>query len=178
VGVLHPPSDIPGAFLDRQSIAATYGKKSVRFDAVLQKRDDEIVLMGMTPFGSRAFVLKQKGMDVSFESYVPQEMPFPPKYVLFDVQRVFIASPPSDAGTPPDGTVETTRDAEVMTEVWKDGRLQQRRFRRASGDPKGEIVIDYDGGMVPGAAPPAHIRFANGWYGYSLDITTVSHQPL
>jgi hypothetical protein len=177
-GVLHAPGEYPGAFLDRQTIVASYGKKSAKFDAVLQKQGDELVLLGMTPFGSRAFSLRQKGLDVSFESYVAQELPFPPRYILFDVQRVFFEGAPPGSPPPPDGPHESSRDGEAMTEYWQDGRLQQRRFRRASGDPPGEIVIVYDGGMPPGGPPPPHIAFVNGWYGYRLDITTLSHQPL
>ncbi len=178
-GVLHPPGEFPGAFLDRQTIAAKYGERTARFDAVLQKRGDELLLLGLTPFGSRAFTLKQTGLDVSFESYVPQDLPFPPRYILFDVQRVFFgASLVRSAAPPADGEHQTARDGEVVTEEWRGGRLERRRFRRVSGQPPGEIVIDYEGGMPPGGPPPAHIAFVNGWYGYRLDITTLSHQPL
>jgi hypothetical protein len=178
-GVLHAPSEYPGAFLDRQTIVATYGKKSAKFDAVLQKRDDELVLLGMTPFGSRAFSLKQTGLQVAFESFVPQELPFPPQYILFDVQRVFFEGTLPGLPTPSDGAHEfAPRDGEVMTEYWQDGRVLQRRFRRTSGDPAGEIVIVYESGMALGGPPPQHIAFTNGWYGYRLDITTLSHQAL
>lgn len=176
-GVLHPPSEFPGAFLDRQTITARYGDWTARFDAVLQKRGDELVLLGLTPFGSRAFVLKQVGLDVTYESFVPQELPFPPRYILFDVHRVFFGGALGGAA-PPDGDLSTTRDGEILSERWQGGRLLRRRFRRANGEPPGEIVVDYDGGMPPGGPPPPHITFANGWYGYRLDITTVSHQAL
>jgi hypothetical protein len=176
--VLHASGEYPGAFLDRQHITATYGTRKASFDAVLQKRENELVLLGMTPFGSRAFVLKQTGLDVSFESFVPQELPFPPRYILFDVHRVFFDGIATGAQALADGSHEATRDGEQLTERWQDGRLWQRRIRRLNGDPAGEIVIDYDGGMPAGGPPPAHVGFANGWYGYRLDIDTQSHQPL
>jgi hypothetical protein len=174
--VLHAPSEYPGAFLDRQHITATYGTRKASFDAVLQKRGDELVLLGMTPFGSRAFVLKQTGVDVTFESFVPQELPFPPRYILLDVHRVFFDGVAPGPQALDDGMHDATRDGEQITERWQGGRLWQRRIRRVNADPAGEIVIDYDAGMPAGGPPPAHVGFANGWYGYRLDITTQSHE--
>jgi hypothetical protein len=187
------PATVPQDFLDRQRITATYGDRTAQFDAVLQKRGGELTLLGLTPFGSRAFVLRQVGTDVFFQSFVPQSMPFPPRYILIDVQRVFFAWAQGSAGgavpdagydaggsgAPPDGELQREREGEIETERWVAGRLQRRTFRRADGDPRGEIVVDYDGdGMGSDGTPPAHIRFANGWYGYRLEIATLSHQRL
>lgn len=174
---LRAPHEYGGAFLDRQSIVATYGAQRIAFDAVLQKRADEIVLLGTTPFGSRAFVLKQEGLDVSFESYVPVRLPFPPLYILTDVHRVYLDGIDDPSRVLADGLHRVTRGGEVITERWLDGRLLERRFLSVGG-PDGEIVVAYDGGMAPGGPPPSHIAFVNGWYGYRLDITTQSHQPL
>ncbi len=181
---LRPPKSRPDDFLDRQTIAATYGGKAARFQAVLQKRGDELTLLGLTPFGSRAFVIRQVGLEVTFQSYVPQSLPFPPEYILFDVQRVFFASGgatgAADAadGAAPDGEREVARDGEVMREQWRGGRLLRRTFRRADGRPAGAITVDYEGGMGRDGAPPARVTFDHGWYGYRLEITTQSHQAL
>jgi hypothetical protein len=178
VVVLHTPNELPGDFLDRQTIHAVYGKRSASFDAVLQKRGNEIVLIGMTPFGSRAFVLKQTGLDVSFESFVPQELPFPPSYILLDVERVFFGGVAPAGQALPDGSHEAPRDAEIVSETWQGGLLKQRRFRKASGQPAGDVVIDYGPGMPPGGPPPEKITYSSGWYGYRLEIVTVGHQAL
>jgi Protein of unknown function (DUF3261) len=175
---LRPPSVRRDDFLDRQSIAATYGDRSARFEAVLQKRGDELTLLGLTPFGSRAFVVRQMGLDVTFQSFVPQSLPFPPNYILFDVQRVFFASEDTGDGGVVDGEHESVRDGEAVHEEWRAGRLLRRTFRRVDGRPAGLITVVYDGGMALDGAPPAHVTFDNGWYGYRLEITTLSHQPL
>jgi hypothetical protein len=117
------------------------------------------------------------GADVSFQSFVPQSLPFPPKYILIDVQRVFFAwaEPPWSA----DGERTAAREGEIEAEQWVGGRLRRRTFRRADGQPPGEIAIDYGvEGMSVDGAPPARVTFANGWYGYRLEIVTVSHQAL
>jgi hypothetical protein len=144
---------------------------------VMQKRGDELTLLGLTPFGSRAFVIRQTGLDVMFQSFVPQTLPFPPKYILYDVQRVFFAFDAADAAVP-DGERETVRGPEIVRERWSGGRIVRRTFRRTDARPAGEIAVDYEGGMAPGGAPPAHVAFVNGWYGYRLDITTQDHQRL
>jgi hypothetical protein len=180
-GTLHAPGEYPGSFLDRQTIAATYAGRSAKFDAVLQKQGNDLLLLGMTPFGSRAFALKQSGLEVSYESFIPQvdQLPFPPRYILLDVHRVFFGGIPTDGQPLADGPHEAPpRDGELLTEYWQDRRLKQRRYRSTTVPSAGEIVIDYDSGMQPGGPPPPHIAFVNGWFGYRLDITTVSHQPL
>jgi hypothetical protein len=177
-GPLVDPKAVPYDFFDRQQITATYGDRTARFDAVLQKRGGELTILALTPFGSRAFVLRQVGSDVSFQSFVPQSMPFPPKYILIDVQRVFFAwaDEGRNGGRPPDGDRSVERDGEIETEHWEGGTLRRRTFRHVEGGLPGEIAIDFgDPGMSADGTPPAHLAFANGWYGYRLEIATLSH---
>jgi hypothetical protein len=189
VGILLAPATYPGDFLDRQRIVATYKGRTAAFDAVVQKKGDELTLVGLTPFGSRAFAIRQVGGVASFESFVPQTLPFPARYILVDVERVFF--PWTDAPPPTDGERRFSRDSEAVAERWEGGKLRRRTFardgtspaspergRNVESGPPGEIVIDYDGGMAPGGAPPPHVSFDNGQYGYHLEITTLSHQPL
>jgi hypothetical protein len=179
-GPLVDPATVSRDFLDRQQITATYAGRTTRFDAVVQKRGGALTVLGLTPFGSRAFVLQQTGNDVSFQSFVPQTMPFPPRYILIDVQRVYFASLAAlSGGPPPDGEQSGERDGEIETERWQGGALLSRTFRRADGSPAGEIAIDYGrAGMGADGTPPRQISLSNGWYGYRLDIAIVSHERL
>lgn len=164
-------------FLDRQRILATYAGRTMSFDAVLQKRGNELTLLGLTPFGSRAFVVIQKGAAVSFQAFVSQSLPFPPRYMLIDVQRVFFPASAFKGAGLREGGRQAVAGGEIVTEQWHEGRLMKRTFSRVDGRPPGEISVDYEGGMAD-AAPPARVVFTNGWYGYRLEITTVSHQPV
>ncbi len=178
-GQLRAPSAYPGTFLDEQTVKASFGDRSVGFSAVVQKRDDELLLLGRTPFGSRAFLLKQTGTELTFEKYVDRELPFSPRYMLLDVHRTLLRALPITPGeTPPDGERSGAIDGELVTERWQNGKLVQKRFRVESGTPTGEIVIVYEGGMAPGQAPPRKISYDNGWFGYRLEITTERHQQL
>jgi hypothetical protein len=174
-GVLTPPSQHGGDFLRSQKVVARYGGRTNSFSAVLQKQADTLTLIGLTPFGSKAFVIQQVGMEVKFTSYLPDELPFPPRYVLFDIHRVYFGGL---GGAPlPDGEHVAERDGERIREVWKGGRLFERSFTRLAADPPGAMVIAYQGGMVPGTSP-ARIEIDNGWVGYHLSIATLSEERL
>lgn len=171
-GALLPPSSLGADFMLRQKIDANFGEKEISFEAVLQKLGDELKLLGLTPFGTRAFLLQQNGTDVSFESYVDRPLPFPPRYILLDIQRTLHVEE-----VRPDGTHELDAAEEVVVERWHGGRLLERRVRRKDGAPQGELVVTYDGGMAPGD-PPQKTQLKNGWFGYRLTIETTEFQHL
>lgn len=138
------------------------------FDAVLQKRGDSLTLLGLTPFGTRAFVLEQRGVEVSFRSFVDRDLPFPPRFMLIDIQRTFFALDPSER-PPEDGRREFTFEGERVVEEWAGGVLRRRDFERLDGLPKGRITIDYDA-WREGA--PMKVTISNGWFGYVMEVTT------
>jgi Protein of unknown function (DUF3261) len=177
-GPLDFPSERAADFFDRQKIVASYDGHSFGFDAVLQKRGNELTLLGLTPFGSRAFVVTQKGADVSFQTYVGTALPFPPRYMLIDVHRVFFPADPATEAAPFEGARTFSAEGEVIAETWHEGRLFHRTFSRSDGRLPGKIVVDYDGGLGDDSSHPGHVVLTNGWYGYRLDITTTSHKPL
>lgn len=174
-GNLLLPSQLGDDFMLRQTLEADYGDQGIKFSAVLQKTGDSLLMLGLTPFGTRAFKLEQTGEEVSFEKYVPKEMPFPPRYMLLDLQRTLFIGLPG----PPhaDGEHCAQHDGETITETWSAGALRRRTFRRDDATPPGAITIDYGEGMRPGAVPKT-IRFDNGWFGYSLVITTTEQRKL
>jgi hypothetical protein len=84
------PSSWPRDFLWRQHLVAAYRGQTHAFDAVLQKRGDELLLIGLTPFGTKAFVMQQAGREVRVTSLsVPMELPFPPRDVFNDISRAY-----------------------------------------------------------------------------------------
>jgi hypothetical protein len=174
-GALTPPSLHAGDFLRRQQVLARYAGRTSSFSAVLQKQADTLTLIGLTPFGSKAFVIQQVGVTVTFTSYLPGELPFPPRYVLFDIHRVYFGG--LGGASLPDGEHFAERDGERIREVWKEGRLFERAFTRLAADPPGAMVIAYEGGMAPGVSP-ARIEIENGWVGYHLSIVTVAEERL
>jgi Protein of unknown function (DUF3261) len=166
------PDAIPGSFTVRQKLVAQSDHGGGSFEAVLAKSDGRLMLIGLLPYGARAFVLDQKGSDVQFTNYLPREPPFPPTWMLLDVYRVFgtwLGEPPRD------GEREATTRGERIRERWQAGRLVERTFVRAAADPAGIISITYEGMARPGFAEKVTLR--NGRFGYQLSIHTLPGLP-
>jgi hypothetical protein len=176
-GTLADLGRVPGDFMWRQSIAARYGNQGGLFEAVVQKRGNRLLILGLTPMGTRAFLLEQRGPAIQATVYVDRALPFPPKYVFLDIHRTFfLGLSPQPQG---DGWHEAVRDGETIRELWRAGRLLERRFERLDHHPAGQIAIHYEGGYAPAAVPhPGRIVFDNGWFGYRLTIDTLEAEPL
>ena len=80
-------------------------------------------------------------------------------------------------GAGADGERRGTRAGEKIVETWQGGRLLTRTFKRRDRRPKGTITIEYVGGMA-GEQALARIVVDNGWFGYKVEISTVSWQAL
>jgi uncharacterized protein DUF3261 len=168
---LPPPDAIPGAFSLRQKLNATSPKGGGSFEAVLQKAPGTLTLVGLTPYGSRAFLLQQTKDDVQFTKYVPREMPFAPTFMLLDIHRVLDQwlGPPLAAGER-SGQVGD----ETIHERWQGGHLVERTFTNAKAQPPGTITITYAGHDASGMA--THITLQNARLDYRITIETVPFQ--
>jgi hypothetical protein len=177
-GPLRPPAAYDDDFAIDQTVTAIHAEGSETFRAVIEKRDDELVIVGLGPHGGRGFVLTQRGDEVTFESQLPRELPFPPRYVLLDIHRAWLLGLPD----PPlaDGEHRAEIDGEEIAETWADGRLLARAFRRLDGQPPGTIRITYHGGLSPDllAPAPSGVELDNAWFGYRLVIEGISRRPL
>lgn len=177
-GALVPTVAIPGAFLWRQQLAAEYGDRTVSFEAVLQKKAERLVVLGLTPYGTRAFVIEQTGTSFTFTDHLPPEhaLPFPPRSILLDIHRAWFMALP---GAPrPDGEHAGERDGEQVTEVWRGGRVLERRYRRLDGAPPGVIRVTYGPTGMAGLEPPDEVVLENAWFGYRLVVRTVERRAL
>jgi hypothetical protein len=59
---------------------------------------DGILLLGFTPWQTRAFLLRYDGNALNFENFTDREMPFPPEFILSDLQQVLWPSLPDHNG--------------------------------------------------------------------------------
>jgi hypothetical protein len=182
---LPPPDVIPGSFTLRQKLTATSAKGGGSFEAVLQKQPGTLTVVGLTPYGSRAFLLQQTKGDVQFTKYVPRDLPFAPTFLLLDIHRVlgvWLGPPPAGGSGERSGQVGD----ETIRERWQDGKLIERTFTSAKSNPPGVITISYAGqnasqGASQGAAKGAsniatHITLQNARLDYRIVIETVPFQ--
>jgi len=172
---LPPPDAIPGKFSLRQRLTASSAKGGGSFEAVLQKQPGTLTLVGLTPYGSRAFLLVQTKGDVQFTKYIPRELPFAPTFLLLDIHRALATwlGPP-----PASGERSGQVGDETIRERWQDGKLVERTFVSAKAKPPGTITITYAGQGGPGAASTiaTHITLQNARMDYRVDIETVPFQ--
>jgi hypothetical protein len=170
---LPPPDAIPGTFSLRQRLTASSAKGGGGFEAVLQKQPGKLTLVGLTPYGSRAFLLEQTKGDVQFTKYVPRDLPFPPTFMLLDIHRVLASwlGPPLAASGERSGQVGD----ETIRERWQNGKLMERTFTSAKSNPPGVITISYSGhGAADSIA--THITLQNARLDYRIVIETVPFQ--
>lgn len=177
-GMLVDPSTVERDFLMRQKLSGEWRGRRLNFEAVVQKQGDTLTVIGLSPFGTKAFLLTQTGTKVAFENFIDRELPFPPKYMLQDIHRIFLyesALPWGSSG--PDGTSTAEVADETVVDRWEAGTLHSRTFTRVDGRPEGSIRVDYGEGMNAGV-PPEKLVFDNGWFGYKLTIQTVQYQTI
>jgi hypothetical protein len=181
-GRLVPTEELGPAFSLHQRIAGRYGDRAVpTIDAVLQLHAGELSLVALTPFGTRALVIHQKGTDVTVETFVDKLPPLDPKAILRDIHRVLFRGlyvGAVAAGHPPSEGIHTGRDGgDRVTESWRAGRRQWRTLTPETDDPDAPpaVRIEFEGeGLI--VAPT--VRLENLRLGYQLVITTLAQERL
>lgn len=175
-GELLPPDALGCEVLWQQRVTAHWGQGEQRgFDAALQLRGGVLTVVGLSPLGQPGFVIQHSAAGTKVDNHSDLVMPFPPEFVLLDVQRTFYPWLP---GVPPtDGERAGELGQERITETWRDGKLVRRTFERRDGHPAGLIVIDCTWSPVASRAP-SHIVLDNRWCGYRLEIDTQREQLL
>jgi hypothetical protein len=146
------PSLVAGVsppFVARQKVVATHAGVRRAFDAVLQFDGVALVLLGMTPMGTKAFAVVQRGDGVEVTPYVDMPLPAPPRAILRDIHAAYF-DPPRRVEA--DGWHRRrTAGGDPLDERWAEGRLQERvhgrrRDARASR-------LRFPEGLAPGEIP-------------------------
>lgn len=178
-GPLRPAADLGPDVMYRQELVVRRDGRARRLDVVLQKRGDTLLLLALTPLGTRAFSIELAGREARFTDYTGGrvEAPFPPRVVLLDVGRTLAPWLASEGAALGDGWHQGERDGELVRERWQAGRLFERTFRRVDGRPPGDVHVAFDGGAVPSGTPPP-IRLRNERLGYELELRTLERHPL
>ncbi len=178
-GELISTAQMQGAFMARQKLSGSFEDRKFQFEAVLQLHDGKLTVLGLTPFGTKAFVLEQTGTEVRFTALIDREIPFPPEYMLQDIHRAWFwhARLPWGDAPPAEQAPSVEIAGERVTETWTENGLVRRSFERLDGAPAGVIRVDYLGGHRSGR-PAEQVVLDNGWFGYRLEITTTQWRAL
>ena len=174
--VLTEPRLVGPDFVWRQKLSASYGDDSFDFEAVLEKSDNALRVLFLTPYGSRALLLEQLGQQVRTEYFVSQRLPFPAHFILGDIHRVFFRG--FEGQLPPDGSHTQRLQGEVFHDTWQHGSLVSRTVEFENAEPEkldqqaGAIAIRYAPGYRPGAVP-GQVFLENHRHGYEISIDTL-----
>ena len=90
------PTEALGAdFVARERLRVTHAGETTGLDLVVQKRGDELVLVGFDPLGAKLFSLVQRGDRVEVEAMPRAVVRVPPINALRDVHRTLLGSIPT-----------------------------------------------------------------------------------
>src|SRR5262249_1744127 len=156
-------------FSTRQHVEVESSSSRAAFDAVLEKHDDDLVLVGLGPAGVRAFVLRQSGDTITHEQSFGPRFPFPPRTVIVAIHRACFKRLPR-APQAQARTLRGTLDGEEVEDDWRDGQLLERRFARPDSRFHGVVRITYGDGCRADRCAPVSFTIANEWFGYTLRI--------
>lgn len=179
---LTSPSELSSDFMVRQaisvSIVAGGEKREGKLDAVLQKHGDSLLIVGLGPMNTRAFVIEYRDGHVRYEhtNKSMPALPIAPRALVVDVERVYLAHLPIPAETF-SGRLEGTINGERVTEDWALGTLRRRSFAREGRFEK-PIVIEFGAGYTTKNPDPHRIVLDNPWLGYKVTIVSEGAEPL
>ncbi|MFI5315830.1 MAG: DUF3261 domain-containing protein [Myxococcota bacterium] len=112
-GELRSTNDLEGDWVIHERLRVTGNGVDESFGLVLQKTGPKLVLVGLTPFGAKAFGVTQIGLETWSDSYLGPVLSVPPENVLRDVHRAHFL-PVDDPGL--DSRV-VTRDADGAVHI-------------------------------------------------------------
>lgn len=165
-GLLVPTGEIPGDFVLRQRLRVTSPQVDTGLDLAVQKREDELVVVGFTALGAKAFSITQRGAEVRVRDNLGRASAVPPINVLRDLHRVLFLSVRDEPFYA--NTTQAVRGGTRITEFWWQGRLTSRIFQRIDEKPAGTLSVSFPDGSGGEA------RIHNAWCDYDAVLVTVS----
>lgn len=174
-GPLLPHTDLREHIFWRQRVTATWPEGEQSFEAVLQRDADALQLVGLSPVGPPAFVVRHGADGVSFENHSDRELPFAPSFMIADVQKAFYPWLPLPANVRQGEYRDSVRGL-VVTEGYVDDALQWRTFVRVDDPEARELRVTYEPPVADGLPPVAVLE--NGWFGYTLTVETLEARRL
>ena len=112
-GRLRPTSEIEGDWVIHERMRVTGGGVDESYGLVIQKTGPKLVVLGLTPFGAKAFSVVQIGTQTWSESYLGPATAVPPENVLRDLHRALFLTVDDPALEPR----AVSRDAEGAVHV-------------------------------------------------------------
>lgn len=174
-----PPATALGpSFLARQTVVAHHQQQVARFDAVLQYDGNTLLLLGLTPMGTKSFALRQHGAAFELERFVDIPLPAPAEAILLDIHRGYFDERPTQALS--DGW-HRRRGSDAhgkrvhIHERWAAGRLHERVWgsKRSARSQR----VRWPDGLAPGEIPK-RVELDHPELSLRLEIHTLDFRTL
>ena len=119
---LLPPSSYGGVLILEQLLEGWAKGEQFQLHLQLELDPDQLRVVGLTAFQTKAFALRYDGRTIDFENFTDRRMPFPPAMILSDIQKVLWPTLPDREGwhIVDDPVTKTRRvffDGQLMTRI-------------------------------------------------------------
>jgi hypothetical protein len=157
------PASLGQSISLEQVVDAKYGDRSFTFHCLLEVDEKHLVLVGLTPFNSRAFTLTLKDDELAIDIAPGAQLPAEPSRILSDLQLALWPKP-------------QVRGLELVHFRDSQGR-PGREFRR---DGTAVLRIAYDETTIETGVDlwGKRLLFQNLEQSYTLDVRTVHAEKL
>jgi len=92
-GAIRSTDEIPGDFAIRERVTVSSADGDFPFELIVQKRQRELVLVGLSPMGAKLFTVVQIGSETEVNALPGAVLPIPPLNVLRDLHRLQLLAP-------------------------------------------------------------------------------------
>lgn len=149
---LPQPSTFAGRLELEQWVEGHYDERTTTLHCHVTINPDLVQILGLTPLGTRGFLMRFDGRAMTVDNYTGRDLPFPPEMMVSDVQQTLWPELPESPGW-------KVKDAEPPWSVRKIFHHEQLITE-----------IHYD-------APPwetGKMYLTNHFYGYGLEIRNLN----
>ena len=169
---LLPVSALRNDLVLRQRVTIRWRGGEESFEAVLQKRGSELLLLGLGPMSVIGFSLRVDEDGVHFENKSGRDLPFAPKRIIADIQRVFYPWIEPGAECRDCERRGVWGQVQVIERIGSEA-LEERRFERVGVEGGWQIVIGYHD-WIRDTSIPGLATLRNDALGYRLIVETKS----
>lgn len=175
---LPPLEQVKTNFIARQKLSGKFRDQEFQGEVIVQKLFGELTIIALTPFGSKAFVIKQTKDRIEATSLMPQELFFPFEFMVLAIHRsLFIGHGKAEKLQHIDGKISFFYKGIRIHEIWREGKLIERHFFTKQEPSTLEFSIHYGEGMK-GIILPPQIDMIDHRIGYQIQVQTVQFQQL
>jgi hypothetical protein len=161
------PERLPADLSVHYRVAIDSGEGEVRTAIVAQREGDVLVVVGLTPFDTRAFSLRLEDGGLDLDRGIARHLGIEPLHVYDALARAALLDAQADSESSPDERSFALGD-EVVSEKRTAGQLSLRRFAPASTSHEGGALVRWP---ADGAGA---LEVENTWCGYSARLLPLS----